>query len=67
MVPLADLLKTRDNGRLDQALGRLRIRAEGTENTMPYIMEAVHSYATLGEIIRVMKDVFGVHEEPTMI
>jgi methylmalonyl-CoA mutase N-terminal domain/subunit len=34
---------------------------------MPNIMEAVHSYATLGEIIQVMKEVFGVHEEPTMI
>jgi hypothetical protein len=30
-------------------------------------MEAVHSYATLGEIIQVMKEVFGVYEEPTMI
>ena len=40
---------------------------EGTENTMPYLMEAVHSYATLGEIIEVMKEVFGVYEEPTMI
>ena len=67
MVPLADLRKTRDNGRLDQAIDRLRNTAEGTENTMPYIMEAVHSYATLGEIIQVMKEVFGVYEEPTMI
>ena len=67
MVPLADLRKTRDNGRVDQALDRLRITAEGTENTMTYIMEAVHSYATLGEIIQVMKEVFGVHEEPTTI
>jgi hypothetical protein len=30
-------------------------------------MEAVHSYATLGEIVQVMKEVFGVYEEPTMI
>jgi len=37
MVPLADLRKTRDNGRVDQAFDRLRITAEGTENTMPYI------------------------------
>ena len=50
-----------------EALDRLRIALEGTENTMPHIMEAVHSYATLGEIIQVMKEVFGVYEEPTMI
>jgi methylmalonyl-CoA mutase N-terminal domain/subunit len=64
---LDELRKTRDNGRAGQVLDRLRIAAEGTENTMPYLMEAVHSYATLGEIIQVLKEVFGVYEEPTMI
>jgi len=64
---LAELRKSRDNGRVGQALDRLRIAAEGTENTMPHLMEAVHSYATLGEIIQMMKEVFGVYEEPTMI
>ena len=64
---LNELRKTRDNGRAGQALDRLRIAMQGTENTMPYIMEAVHAYATLGEIIQVMKEVFGIYEEPTMI
>ena len=64
---LEELRKTRDNGRVGQTLDRLRIALEGTENTMPYIMEAVHAYATLGEIVQVMKEVFGVYEEPTMI
>jgi methylmalonyl-CoA mutase N-terminal domain/subunit len=64
---LNELRKTRDSGHLGQALDRLRVSLEGTENTMPYIMEAVHAYATLGEIIQVMKEVFGVYEEPTMI
>jgi methylmalonyl-CoA mutase N-terminal domain/subunit len=64
---LEDLRRTRDNGRVGQALDRLRIAMEGTENTMPHIMEAVHAYATLGEIIQVMKEVFGIYEEPTMI
>jgi methylmalonyl-CoA mutase N-terminal domain/subunit len=64
---LEELRRTRDSGRVGQALDRLRIAAEGTENTMPYILDAIHSYATLGEIIQVMKEVFGVYEEPTMI
>ncbi|MFN8388375.1 MAG: methylmalonyl-CoA mutase family protein, partial [Anaerolineales bacterium] len=64
---LEELRKTRDNGRVGQTLDRLRIALEGTENTMPHIMEAVHAYATLGEIIQVMKEAFGVYEEPTMI
>jgi methylmalonyl-CoA mutase, N-terminal domain len=58
---------TRDNGRVGQTLDKLRIACQGTENTMPYIMEAVHAYATLGEIINVMKEVFGTYEEPNWI
>jgi methylmalonyl-CoA mutase N-terminal domain/subunit len=34
---------------------------------MPYILEAVQAYATLGEIIDVMKNVFGVFREPNWI
>jgi methylmalonyl-CoA mutase N-terminal domain/subunit len=64
---LKEIRKTRDNGQVGQALDKLRIACQGTENTMPYIMEAVHAYATLGEIIAVMKEVFGTYEEPTWI
>jgi len=64
---LEEVRQTRDNGRVGQALDKLRIACQGTENTMPYIMEAVHAYATLGEIIGVMKEVFGTYEEPNWI
>ena len=64
---LEALRKERDNGRFGQALDRLRLACQGTENTMPYIMDAVRAYATLGEIIGVMKEVFGIYQEPTWI
>ncbi|GAB4548674.1 MAG: methylmalonyl-CoA mutase family protein [Anaerolineales bacterium] len=64
---LQELRKTRDNGRVGQALDKLRIACQGTENTMPHIMECVHAYATLGEIVSVMKEVFGVYEETAVI
>ena len=64
---LVELRRTRDNGRAGQTLDRLRIALQGTENTMPCIMECVHAYATLGEIIQLMKEVLGTYEEPTMI
>jgi len=64
---LAKLLQARDNGRLGQSLYRLRIACQGTENTMPFILDAVPAYATLGEIIDVMKDEFGIYNEPTWI
>ncbi|HLE14929.1 MAG TPA: methylmalonyl-CoA mutase family protein [Anaerolineales bacterium] len=64
---LEALRRERDNGRAGQALDRLRIACQGTENSMPYILEAVRAYATLGEIVGVMKEVFGVYAEPTWI
>lgn len=59
--------KTRDSGAVGQALDRLRIACQGSENTMPYILDAVRVYATLGEIVDVMKSVFGAYQEPTWI
>jgi methylmalonyl-CoA mutase N-terminal domain/subunit len=64
---LLDVRAERDNGRVGQTLDRLRIACQGTENTMPFILEAVRAYATLGEIIGVMKNVFGKYEEPSWI
>ncbi len=61
------LKSERDPGRVGQTLDKLRIACQGTENTMPYILEAVHAYATLGEIIGVMKDVFGIYREENWI
>lgn len=64
---LLQVRSSRDAGRVGQALDRLRIACQGTENTMPHILEAVRAYATLGEIIAVMKNVFGKYEEPNWI
>jgi methylmalonyl-CoA mutase, N-terminal domain len=64
---LSEVRKTRDAGQVGQALDRLRIACQGTENTMPNILDAVRAYATLGEIINVMKATFGTYEEPTWI
>jgi methylmalonyl-CoA mutase N-terminal domain/subunit len=64
---LDEVRLARDAGRVGQALDRLRIACLGAENTMPYILDAVRAYATLGEMIGVMKEAFGVYEEPTWI
>jgi len=64
---LENLRQKRDNANVGQALDKLRIACQGTENTMPFILDAVRAYATLGEIIGVMKEVFGIYEEPTWI
>lgn len=64
---LAKLRLARDNERVGETLAALRQAAEGTENTMPYILDAVRAYATLGEITDVFREVFGVYQEPNWI
>jgi methylmalonyl-CoA mutase N-terminal domain/subunit len=61
---LKQLRARRDNDRVQQTLDALRGACRGTENTMPYIIECVRAYATLGEISYAMKDVFGDYQEP---
>jgi len=64
---LEKLRRERDSGRVGQALDRLRLACQGTENTMPCLLDCVRAYATLGEIVKVMKSVFGTYAEPTWI
>jgi methylmalonyl-CoA mutase N-terminal domain/subunit len=64
---LKQVRKERDNGAVGQALDRLRIAAQGTENTMPYILDAVRVYTTLQEIMDVFRDVFGLYREPVIV
>jgi methylmalonyl-CoA mutase N-terminal domain/subunit len=64
---LRRLRAERDAGAVGQALDRLRVACQGTENTMPHILQAVRAYATLGEIIGVMRDVFGTYTESARI
>jgi methylmalonyl-CoA mutase N-terminal domain/subunit len=60
---LAKLRAERDNAAVDMALTKLRAACEGTENVMPLILEAVRTYATLGEICGVMREVFGEYQQ----
>jgi methylmalonyl-CoA mutase N-terminal domain/subunit len=60
---LASLRQRRDNARVQQALTALEEAAAGTENLMPFIIEAVEAYATLGEISDALRRVFGEQRE----
>jgi len=63
---LKKLRKERDNGKVQKNLSRLRKAAEGEENLMPFILECIHSYATLGETCDVLREVFGEYKEPAV-
>ena len=57
----------RDAHKVQDVLKALRKAAQGTENLMPYILEAVKSYVTLGEIADCLREVFGEYKERTTI
>ncbi len=53
----------RDRKAVDAALKILREKAQGEENLMPYLIDAVKTYATLGEICGVLREVFGEYRQ----
>jgi methylmalonyl-CoA mutase, N-terminal domain len=60
---LADLRAKRDNAAVTAALAKLEAAcADDNVNLMPIILEAVKTYATLGEICGVMRKVFGEYQ-----
>ena len=65
---LAAVKADRNAAAVDAALGRLRAdAAEPTVNLMPGILESVEAYATVGEIMGALGDVFGRHREDPVI
>jgi len=57
----------RDKASWQTALGRVKDHARSGENLMPAILEAVESYATVGEIAAAMREVFGEYQESVVI
>ena len=53
----------RDNAAVADSLAALKKAAEGTDNLMPYLIAAVKTYATLGEICGTLKEVFGEYRQ----
>jgi len=62
---LGKLRQSRDNGRVRATLEALSDAAAGNSvNMMPYILDCVRAYTTLGEICDALRSVYGVYEEP---
>jgi len=61
------LKEKRDNKKVKESLEKLRKACDGNENIMPFILDAVERYATLGEICGVMRDEFGEYKQTVMI
>ncbi len=64
---LSRLRRERDNEVLSVKLEALRQAANGKENLMPYLLEAVNAYGTLGEVCGVLRQVFGEYRLPALV
>jgi methylmalonyl-CoA mutase N-terminal domain/subunit len=60
---LKKLKSERDDEKAKRSLADLKQRAEGSANLLPLILEAVKTYATLGEICDVLRGVFGEYQQ----
>ena len=66
---LLDVRKSRDAGRWNEAMTRLRDAATAAKTSkqaelMPAFLECARSYASVGEQVRVLKEVFGEYRDP---
>ena len=64
LARLREVKRTRNSSQVLGDLRDLKKAAADEVNLMPFILRCVKSYATLGEIIETMKEVFGEYEEP---
>ncbi|QXM07248.1 acyl-CoA mutase large subunit family protein [Crassaminicella indica] len=64
---IQELKAKRDNELVKERLEALRGACQTDENLMPYILDAVRAYATLGEICGVMREVFGEYQQSVQL
>ncbi len=56
----------RNNDKVKEALEKLRDAAKGTENLMPFIIDCVREYTSIGEIMNTLTEIFGTYREDSI-
>jgi methylmalonyl-CoA mutase N-terminal domain/subunit len=65
---LRGVRRDRDQSAVSAALAALENAArDGRDNLMPYILDAVRAYATLGEMCNLLRGVYGEYREPALV
>jgi methylmalonyl-CoA mutase N-terminal domain/subunit len=59
MGRLSRIREERDNQKVGSALEALEKAVVEKENLMPFILDAVRAYATVGEIVGELKEIYG--------
>jgi methylmalonyl-CoA mutase N-terminal domain/subunit len=63
---LKEVKQERDNRKVVQTLEDLEKAAKDEKNVMPYLLQCCKSYATVGEMTKVFKEVYGEFKEPSI-
>lgn len=63
---LKEVKKIRDGKKCAETLKELEKAARAEKNVMPYLVECCKAYATVGEMTKVFKEVFGTFREPPL-
>ncbi|RJP74322.1 MAG: methylmalonyl-CoA mutase [Ignavibacteriales bacterium] len=64
---LSKVRSERNNKVVEEKLAALKKAAEGEDNLMPFIIDAVKAYAGIGEICNTMRAVFGEYKENVVV
>ncbi len=64
---LSKVRAERDGAAVEKALADIKAATKRGENTMPYMVEAVKAYVSVGEIMDVFRKVHGEYREPSMV
>ena len=58
---------SRDGNAVEKTLSALRQASAGSENLLPYLVDCCHAYATVGEMVSVLKQEWGEFQEPVRL
>jgi methylmalonyl-CoA mutase N-terminal domain/subunit len=61
---LQRIRRERDAMAVEKALAAVKLAAQGRDNLMPPVMDAVEAQASVGEVCAVLREVFGTYREP---
>ncbi|MCX6152250.1 MAG: methylmalonyl-CoA mutase family protein [Ignavibacteriales bacterium] len=64
---LSKVRSERNNIEVTEKLRALKTASEGENNLMPFIVDAVKSYASIGEICNTLREVFGEYRENVVV
>jgi methylmalonyl-CoA mutase, N-terminal domain len=66
LARLAEVKRERDSREVARCLASLKLRSRDDENLMPYLVDAVKAYCTVGEISNTLRDAWGEFQQPVL-